>query len=72
MPEAGNGHRLWGIAEVLHTIEIAVLLLSLGATYERLQAAAVQVGTLTDDVTRIEHYLSSKDSSYWKLSRENR
>lgn len=56
--------------DALHLIEIAVLLISIGISYAKLDAAAIQVKAQADQLERIEHYLSSKDPQYWKFSRE--
>lgn len=59
------------IGDILHLLEIAVLLISIGISYEKFNEAASQVTEHSQALNRIEHYLSSKDAQYWKLSREN-
>ena len=59
------------LGAVLHLLEIAVLLISIGVSYEKFNAATDQVKTNTVQLNRMEHYLSSKDANYWRLSRED-
>ncbi len=59
------------LGDVLHLLEIAVLLISIGISYQKFEEAAAQVRIHTDQLSRVEHYLSSKDPDYWRLSREN-
>lgn len=56
--------------DVLHIVQIAMLLLAAGVAYEKFEMAAEQSGRTADKLERIEHYLSSKDPSYWRLSRD--
>lgn len=53
----------WG--DFLHAIEIFLLVLSLGMGYQRMQDGLEQIKQLQTTVTRIDHYLSSKDLRYW-------
>lgn len=63
--------RKWNLGDALHLLEIAALLLSMGMTYQKFAEASAQVSIHTRQLDRIEHYLSSKDPSYWKASRED-
>ena len=59
------------IGDVLHLLEIAVLLMSIGVSYAKFTQAANAVEMHAAQLSRIEHYLSSKDPAYWRLSRES-
>lgn len=63
------GKRL-NVGDLLHLLEIAVLLISIGVAYEKFTAAADQVELQRAQLNRVEHYLSSKDPDYWRLSKE--
>lgn len=67
MPENGNGRKI-NIGDWIHIVEIAALLISLGMNYQKFEQIAVDVGRHTETLTRIEHYLSSKDPEYWQKS----
>ncbi len=67
----GNAKRGLNLGDVIHIVQILILVGSIGVAYERFDEASRKINELTDQVTRMEHYLSSKDGSYWKLSREN-
>jgi hypothetical protein len=64
-------NRKFNFGDILHVLEIAVLLISIGIYWQRLELTMdreVEHGIKLD---RIEHYLSSRDANYWKLSKEN-
>lgn len=65
----GNGR--FTIGDLLHMIEIAMLFISLGVSYEKFEQTRAQVEVHTQSLDRIEHYLSSKDAKYWKLSKQD-
>lgn len=56
------------IGDWLHLLQIAVLFISLGFAWSRLDMAAAQVNHHTQQLDRIEHYLSSRDPNYWHTS----
>ena len=62
--------RQLNIGDVLHIIQIAVLIASIGVAYERFDQVREAVVTHTRQLDRVEHYLSSKDPEYWQRSRE--
>ncbi len=55
----------------LHIAQIVVLIASMGVFYEKIDSAMTAVQSHSKQIERIEHYLSSKDANYWKLSKEN-
>lgn len=59
-----NGSR-WNLGDGLHVLQIAILLVSIGVAYEKFTESTTQVSIHTQQLNRIEHYLSSKDSKYW-------
>lgn len=66
-----NGDRhTWNVGDVLHLIQIAMLLVALGVAYEKFQVMAEQVTATGKQLQRVEHYLSSKDSEYWHRSKD--
>lgn len=65
------GDKKINAGDILHLLEIAVLLISVGIGYARFDAAAEKVFEQGQRLERVEHYLSSKDPQYWRLSREN-
>jgi hypothetical protein len=54
----------------LHLVQIAVLFMSLGMIFSEYRETAAQVRQHTEQLTRIEHYLSSRDPEYWRIARE--
>jgi hypothetical protein len=64
-----NDRRMaFNIGDALHVLQIAVLLIAMGVAYEKFNAAADASSHTADKVERIEHYLSSRDPNYWRLS----
>jgi hypothetical protein len=59
------------VGDVLHLVQIGVLLVSIGIAYEKFDANAAQVGVHTQQLNRIEHYLSAHDPHYWDESRKD-
>jgi hypothetical protein len=53
--------------DLLHLLEIAVLLISVGVSFEKFQVTQDQVTEHTQQLNRIEHYLSSRDAHYWEI-----
>jgi hypothetical protein len=68
MDNSGNH---WNLGDALHILQIAVLLVSIGIVYAKFDANAITTGVHTEQLNRIEHYLSSKDPNYWKDSRKD-
>jgi hypothetical protein len=66
----GEGTK-WNLGDVLHAFQIALLLLSLGVAYEKFDENTKVTATHTDQLNRIEHYLSSKDADYWNHSKRD-
>lgn len=66
-----NGDQKLNFGDWLHIVQIAVLIGSLGVFYQKIDSALHMVGAHAQQLQRIEHYLSSKDTNYWKLSRED-
>jgi len=62
----GTGAR-FNTGDVLHLLQIAVLLVCMGMAYQKLEASADQVNQHTRQLDRIEHYLSSHDPNYWTI-----
>lgn len=52
--------------DILHIIQIAVLLISCGVGFAKLQTAETTVQNVADQLNRVEHYLSSHDAKYWQ------
>jgi len=52
--------------DLLHGIQIAVMLATLGIFYQQIQSGLEEIRNLKTQTTRIEHYLSSKDPHYWE------
>lgn len=59
----------WNLGDALHLLEIAVMLISIGIAYEKFDENARSVLTHTQQLNRIEHYLSAHDTSYWQQSK---
>jgi hypothetical protein len=66
-----NGDGKWNAGDFLHLLQIAMLLISIGAFYEKFTTAVDTMATHSQQLNRIEHYLSSKDSHYWDESRKS-
>lgn len=66
-----NGDGKWNMGDGLHLLQIAILLIAIGVAYEKFDENTKVTGTHTEQLNRIEHYLSSKDSRYWDESRKN-
>lgn len=67
----GEGRPSLNAGDLLHLVEIAVMLISIGIVYEKFDANALVTGVHTQQLNRIEHYLSSKDVEYWNASRKD-
>lgn len=65
------GGKGWNFGDLLHLVQIAVLLISIGIVYEKFDANAAVTNVHTEQLNRIEHYLSSKDPEYWSQSRKD-
>jgi hypothetical protein len=57
------------MGDILHLVQIAFLLVSLGVGYEKLQEAESLSQANNATLNRVEHYLSSKDPDYWHRSK---
>ena len=69
----GNGKKVsFNIGDALHLIQIAILLISIGIVYEKFNIILDTTATHSDQLNRIEHYLSAKDSKYWRDSRQDK
>lgn len=66
-----NGDQKITLGNWLTILQIALLVGSVGVVYQKVDSALHAVASHTQQLQRIEHYLSSKDSNYWKLSRED-
>jgi hypothetical protein len=54
----------------LHLLQIGIMILSLGAAFERFRVMSENVDNHTDQLNRIERYLSSRDPEYWQRTKE--
>jgi hypothetical protein len=66
---AGEPLRL-NTGDWLHLLQIAVMLISLGAAFERFRVMSENIDQHTDQLNRMEHYLSSRDPEYWQRTKE--
>lgn len=66
--ETPQQHKGLNAGDLLHLLEIAVLLISLGVGYAKLSIAADAVNQQGSKLERIEMYLSSRDPDYWHRS----
>jgi hypothetical protein len=69
-PPDGRNHKGINFGDVLHLMEVGMLLASMGAAYAEFQQTAKQVEVHTQQLNRIEHYLSSRDPEYWQRTKE--
>ncbi len=54
----------------LHVMEAVVMLITLGMFIRTIQYTEAQVDKHSDQLNRIEHYLSSRDPEYWQRTQE--
>jgi hypothetical protein len=66
-----NGDGRWNVGDFLHLLQIAMLLITIGAFYEKMSSSVDMMNTHSQQLNRIEHYLSGKDSHYWDDSRKS-
>jgi len=73
-----NGRKQWNLGDVVNLAQLGMLIASLcfglikvGAIEARFDAILAQVGHHSQQLDRVEHYLSSKDAKYWQQSRED-
>jgi hypothetical protein len=59
------------LGDILHILTIVTLVFSMGVAYQKFDANAIVTNIHTQQLDRIEHYLSSKDKDYWGTSRRN-
>ena len=71
MTERRKVNRGLNLGDVLHLIQIATLVFTIGIAYQKFDASAVITQTHTQQLDRIEHYLSSRDPEYWNITRQN-
>jgi hypothetical protein len=67
-----SDRRSFNGGDLLHLVQVVVLIASLGASYEKFQEIQTSVETHNQQLNRIEHYLSSRDNTYWKKTEEIR
>lgn len=70
-PRLENNGTRWNLGDILHVLQIAILLGSMGVVYQKFSDNQVQVSIHTQQLNRIEHYLSSKDRAYWNQSKSD-
>lgn len=51
--------------DVLHIVQLLLMVLFLGAYYQKLEDGLAELRSLGTRVERMEHYESSKDPHYW-------
>jgi hypothetical protein len=61
----------WNVGDLAHVLEVAILLISIGANYARFVQIETDVAEHTRALQRIEHYLASRDAEYWRKAVEN-
>lgn len=66
----GNRHQ-WNVGDFIHLVQIAILLISIGIVYAKFDANSTVTNIHTQQLNRIEHYLSSRDPKYWDESKRN-
>lgn len=71
MTENGNGKLIWNWGDLLHFLEIITVVFYMGVTYAQFKGYAEQVARHTQQLDRIEHYLSSHDATYWPQSKQD-
>jgi hypothetical protein len=59
------------LGDVLHLVQIATLLFCIGVAYQKFDANAAVTNVHTQQLNRIEHYLSAKDPDYWNVSKRD-
>lgn len=59
------------LGDWLHIFQIVVLFISLGILYEKIDMSMQTTNAHTVKIDRIEHYLSSKDANYWKITKDD-
>lgn len=71
MAERRKVDRGLNLGDILHVVQIIVLGITIGVFYAESTANVVVTKTHTEQLNRIEHYLSSKDPNYYETSRRN-
>lgn len=66
----GPDRRAISTGDILHVLQIAVLLAAAGVAYAKFQDSAEQSQANAHKLDRIEHYLSSRDPEYWQRSKD--
>lgn len=56
--------------DIIHIAEFVMMLVTLGMFIQTMKYTAAQVDKHTDQLNRIEHYLSSRDPEYWERTKE--
>jgi hypothetical protein len=57
--------------DILHILTIITLVFSMGVAYQKFDANAAVTAIHTQQLDRIEHYLSAHDKDYWSQSRKD-
>jgi hypothetical protein len=65
-----NGGKL-NVGDWAHIIQIIALVFSIGVVYQKFDIFTAQVSVHTQQLDRIEHYLSSHDANYWQQSKRD-
>lgn len=66
----GDRHQ-WNLGDILHVIQILALAFTLGGIYATFKSVNATTEIHTQQLNRIEHYLSSKDANYWTERRKD-
>jgi hypothetical protein len=68
---SGNGNGRLNAGDWAHIIQIIALVFSIGVVYQKFDIFTAQVSVHTQQLDRIEHYLSSGDPKYWEKSKKD-
>lgn len=66
-----NTNPKFNAGDLVHLIEVAAILVSIGMNYQKFEQIATDVGQHGQALTRIEHYLSSQDPQYWRKTHQD-
>lgn len=66
-----GGGREWNLGDILHIVQIAVLFITIGIVYAKFDANNAVTTIHTQQLNRIEHYLSAHDPKYWDERRND-
>jgi len=59
------------LGDILHILTIITLVFSMGVAYQKFDANTAVTSIHTQQLNRIEHYLSAHDPRYWKDSQKD-